>query len=54
MNCLKICKQRVKEEKPIHVSNVSYVEDNKPVKVGFEFVDGKKVRISKKSKNKIG
>ena len=46
--------QRVQEEKPIHVSNVSYVEYNKPVKVGFEFVDGKKVRISKKSKNKIG
>ena len=46
--------QRVQEEKPIHISNVSYVEDNKPVKVGFEIVDGKKVRVSKKSKNKIG
>lgn len=46
--------QRVKEERPIHISNVAYMEDNKPVKVGFEIVDGKKVRISRKSKNKIG
>ncbi|MDD2839932.1 MAG: 50S ribosomal protein L24 [Rickettsiales bacterium] len=46
--------QRVKEEKSIHVSNVAYAEDGKPVKVGFKVEDGKKVRISKKSKNKIG
>ena len=46
--------QRVKEEKPIHISNVAYAEDGKPVKVGFEIADGKKVRISRKSKNKIG
>ena len=46
--------QRVKEEKSIHISNVAYAEDGKPVKVGFEIVDGKKVRMSKKSKNKIG
>lgn len=46
--------QRVKEEKPIHVSNVAYAENGKPVKVGFKVEDGKKVRISKKSKNKIG
>jgi large subunit ribosomal protein L24 len=46
--------QRVKEEKPIHVSNVAYAENGKPVKVGFKVEDGKKVRFSKKSKNKIG
>ncbi len=46
--------QRVKEEKPIHISNVAYAEDGKPVKVGFEIADGKKVRVSRKSKNKIG
>jgi large subunit ribosomal protein L24 len=46
--------QKVKEEKPIHISNVAYAEDGKAVKVGFEITDGKKVRVSKKSKNKIG
>ena len=46
--------QRVKEEKPIHISNVAFCENDKPVKVGFEVVDGKKARISKKTKNKIG
>lgn len=46
--------QRVKEEKPIHISNVAYAEDGKAVKIGFEISDGKKVRVSKKSKNKIG
>lgn len=46
--------QRVKEEKPLHISNVAYSEDGKPVKVGFEIADGKKARISRKSKNKIG
>lgn len=46
--------QRIKEEKPLHISNVAYSEDGKPVKIGFEIADGKKVRVSKKSKNKIG
>ena len=46
--------QRVKEERPIHISNVAFCENDKPVKVGFEVVDGKKARISKKTKNKIG
>ena len=44
----------VKVEKPIDISNVSYLEDNKPVKVGFKIDDGKKIRISRKTKNKIG
>jgi len=46
--------QRVREERPLHISNVAYAEGGKPVRVGFEIVDGKKVRISRKSKNKIG
>jgi large subunit ribosomal protein L24 len=46
--------QRIKEEKPIHISNVAYVENGRPVKIGFEIADGKKVRFSKKSKNKLG
>lgn len=46
--------QRTKEIKPIHVSNVSHVENGKPVKVCFKIEDGKKVRVSRKTKNKIG
>ncbi len=46
--------QKVQDEKPIHISNVALVEDGKAVKVKFEIIDGKKVRVSKKSKNKIG
>ena len=46
--------QRVKEEKSIHISNVAYAENGKPVKVGFEIADGKKIRKKKKSKNKLG
>ncbi len=46
--------QIIKVEKPIHISNISHIEDGKPVKVGFsiESGDGKafgrKSRISKK------
>ena len=46
--------QRAKEIKPIHISNVSHVENGKPVKVGFKVEDGKKIRVSRKTKNKIG
>lgn len=46
--------QVVEIEKPIDISNVALVEDNKPVKVRFETQDGKKVRISKKTGNKVG
>ena len=46
--------QIVEVEKPLDVSNVALVEDGKPVRVKFETVDGKKVRISKKTGNKVG
>ncbi|CAM2856799.1 MULTISPECIES: 50S ribosomal protein L24 [Dellaglioa] len=38
-------------EAPIHVSNVMLVDPstNEPTRVGFKVVDGKKVRVSKKS-----
>lgn len=41
-------------EAPIHVSNVAYLdpEKNVPTRVGYKFIDGKKVRYAKKS-NKI-
>lgn len=49
----------VKQEKPIHISNVSHVEDGKPVKVKFVIEEGegksftRKIRVSKKSDKKI-
>lgn len=51
--------QIIKVEKPIHVSNISHVEDGKAVKIKFvtESGEGKiftrKSRISKKSGKKI-
>ena len=47
--------QIVNIEQPIHISNVALVEDGKPAKVGFKIEDdGKKVRIFKKTGNKVG
>ena len=46
--------QIVETEKYIDISNVSLVENEKPVKVKFEIIDGKKVRVSKKTGNKVG
>jgi len=49
----------IKVAKPIHISNISYIENNKPVKIGFEIVAGsskkftKKIRVSKKTREKI-
>ena len=39
----------VDREAPIHVSNVALVKDGKPTKVGYKTVDGKKVRVARKS-----
>ena len=46
--------ERIKIEKPIDISNVSFCEDDKPVKIGFKIEDGKKVRFSKKTKKNVG
>ena len=42
-------------EAPLHVSNVMIYDDKakKGTRVGYEFKDGKKIRISKKSGKKI-
>ncbi len=37
----------VHQEAAIDVSNVMYVSKGKPTRVGFKFVDGKKVRYAK-------
>lgn len=38
-------------ERPINISNVMYLDEktNKPSKLGFKIVEGKKYRLSKKS-----
>ncbi len=43
------------KEAPIHISNVALVDHKtgKPTRVGYEIKDGKKVRVSKKSKEVI-
>ena len=52
--------QIIKVEKPIHLSNISHVENGKPIKIKFITESGegksftKKIRISKKSGKKIG
>lgn len=52
--------QIVKKEKPVDISNLSHVEDGKPVRVKFVIDSGegkafvRKNRISKKSGKKIG
>ena len=52
--------QIVKIEKPIHISNISHVENGKAVKIRFVIESGEKKafarknRVSKKSGKKIG
>ncbi len=43
----------VKQEAPIHISNLQVVEGGKPVRVGRVKKDGKLVRVSKKSGKEI-
>ena len=45
----------IKQEAPIHVSNLNLIDpkSNKPTRVAIKVVDGKKVRIAKKSGEEI-
>lgn len=43
----------VTKEAPIAISNVMHCDKGTAGRVGFTFVDGKKVRINKKTKNVI-
>lgn len=45
----------ITREAPIHISNVAYYDEKakSTSKIGFTFVDGRKVRVSKKSGNTI-
>jgi large subunit ribosomal protein L24 len=42
-----------KMEAPLHISNLSLVENGKPVRVGFRIENDKKIRFSKKSNKAI-
>ena len=37
----------VKKEAPIHISNVMYLHNGKPTRIGFTFKDGQKMRFAK-------
>jgi large subunit ribosomal protein L24 len=41
----------VEKEAPIHVSNVALTDpkDNKPTRVGYKFVDGRRLRFARRS-----
>ncbi|MBP1849765.1 50S ribosomal protein L24 [Rhizobium halophytocola] len=40
----------INKEAPVHLSNLAVVDkDGKPTRVGFKVVDGKKVRVAKRS-----
>lgn len=39
----------VSKEAAIHVSNVALVKEGKPTKIGYKVVDGKKVRVARKT-----
>lgn len=45
----------VKQEAGIHISNVNLIDpaSNKPTRVGYKIVDGKKVRYAKKSGEEV-
>ncbi len=36
----------IEREAPIHISNVMYVHNGKPARLGVEIKDGKKVRVA--------
>ena len=43
----------VKQEAPIHISNLNVAEDGKPVRIGRKEKEGKLVRVSKKTGKEI-
>ena len=45
----------IKQEAGIHISNVNLIDpaSNKPTRVGYKMVDGKKVRFAKKSGEEV-
>ena len=46
-------KTKVQFERAIDVSNVAYAVDGKPSRIGYDIVDGKKVRVLKKTGQRL-
>ncbi len=45
----------IEKEGPVHISNVALVDpkDGKPTRIGIELVDGKRVRVARRSGTRI-
>ena len=45
----------IEKEGPVHLSNVMLVDpkDNKPTRVGIEVEDGKRLRVSRRSRSRL-
>jgi large subunit ribosomal protein L24 len=45
----------VEKEGPIHLSNLAHIDpkDNKPTRVGYSVIDGRKVRVARRSGERI-
>ncbi len=43
----------ITQEGPIHISNVMYVQGGKTTRIGFQVIDGKKVRYAKSTNQAI-
>ena len=44
----------IEKESPIHISNISHItKDGDATRIGYKFEDGKKIRISNKTKELI-
>ena len=43
----------ITQEGPINISNVMYVQNGKPTRIGFQVIDGKKVRYAKSNNQAI-
>lgn len=43
----------IEREAPIHISNVMYAHNGKPVRLGVEMKDGKKVRVAIANKERV-
>jgi len=41
--------QVIKKPAPLHISNIAFVDEGKPVKIGYKIEGDKKVRVNKKT-----
>jgi large subunit ribosomal protein L24 len=43
----------IDKEMPIDASNVAFVHKGKPTRLGYELVDGEKVRVAKRTGDRV-